>query len=99
MKPSSARTSRAPAPTNTGKPEPDSFAPRFRSRIPSRSAISQCGAPPAATGVPHVRTTVVAEASPAGTSGSGRFGTNSAFASRTVSMLRSSASSVAICWP
>ena len=75
MKVISARTSFDPTPTKTGNPDPESFAPRAKSSIPSCSPISQCGLPPFGAGSPHVRTILLCDASPSGTSGSGRFGT------------------------
>ena len=61
----------------TKKREPDSLAPRSRSRIPSHSPNSQCGCG-SKEGVgcsPHWRTTVLADSSrPSGTWGRGRLG-------------------------
>src|SRR6266480_3887119 len=90
------RTSLDPAPTNTGKPDPESFAPRARSSRPSVSPSSQCGLPPRGAGSPQVRTTLLCDSSPSGTSGSGRFGTYSSFSSIAASRLRSSTSRVSM---
>ena len=58
--------------------------------MPSFFAISQCGLPPFGAGVPQLRSVVCSS----GTSGSGEFGTNNAFASSVVSICRSSDSSM-----
>ena len=71
----SARTSFDPAPTKTGNPDPETFAPRARSSNPRDSPISQCGLPPFGAGSPQVRTVLLCDASPSGNSGSGTFGT------------------------
>ncbi len=66
----SERTSRAPAPRYTTKPDPLIFAPRARSMMPSVSAISQCGRRPGSVrGVPHSRTMTLHSSPPFGTSG------------------------------
>src|SRR5205814_1967477 len=64
MKVISARTSFDPTPTKTGNPDPESFAPRAKSSIPSCSPISQCGLPPFGAGSPHVRTLLLSDGSP-----------------------------------
>ena len=71
MKFSSARTRRAPSPTNTGNPLPDSLAPRGRSRMPRRSPSSQWGRGSNSNrgAAPQVRMTALALASPSGHSG------------------------------
>ena len=76
MKAASARTSRAPCPRSNGKPEPVILAPAGRSRMPSAAPSSQCGlaAKSNCGGSPQARTTRLADASPSGSSSSGKFG-------------------------
>ena len=85
----SARTSRAPPPRNTTKPEPLIFAPRSRSNSPS------CGgdlpvrthAVATARGSPQLRTMTLFSSSPSGTSASVMFGISSRIASSCRSAL------------
>src|ERR1043166_2438999 len=99
MKLISPRTSFDPAPTNTGKPDPEIFAPRARSSRPSVSPSSQCGLPPRGAGSPQGRATLLCDSSPSGASASGRLGTYSSLSSTAASMPRSSASRVSMRCP
>ena len=92
----SARSSRAPHPVNSRKPEPAILGARSKSSSPSASRSPSGAAARSRTsrGSPQVRTTWFCAASrPGGTEACGRFGIHAASASLSSSSFLSSASS------